>query len=101
MSDHPLVARVACKGLLGGITLKETGHPWFSWAHWGVDELCGRPASGPLLVHRMLRRRFLVQVCAHDWSTLRIEPPLIVSEPQCAAFVGALREELDWIHANG
>lgn len=101
LANHPLVTRIVFQGLLGGVTLKETGHPWFSWAHWGVDELCGRPASGPLLVHRMLRRRFLVQVCGHDWSTLRIEPPLIVSEAQCAAFVGALREELDWIHAHG
>lgn len=101
LTGHPLVARIAFKGLLGGITLKETGHPWFSWAHWGVDELRGRPATGPLLVHRMLRRRFLVQICGHDWSTLRVEPPLIVSERQCEEFVAALRDELDWIHANG
>jgi acetylornithine/succinyldiaminopimelate/putrescine aminotransferase len=98
---HPLVARVVFRGLLGGITLKETGHPWFSWAHWGVDELCGRPASAALLVHRMLRRKFLVQICGHDWSTLRIEPPLIVTQRQCEEFVAALAEELDWIQANG
>jgi putrescine aminotransferase len=101
LAGHPLVARIALQGLLGGITLAESGHPWFSWAHWGMDELCGRPATGPLLVHRMLRRRFLVQICGHDWSTLRIEPPLIVSESECAAFVAALREELDWIRGHG
>jgi 4-aminobutyrate aminotransferase-like enzyme len=49
----------------------------------------------------MLRRKFLVQVCGHDWSTLRIEPPLIVTEAQCREFVTALREELDWIHGHG
>ena len=101
LGEHPLVERIVFRGLLGGITLKETGHPWFSWAHWGVDELCGRPATAALLVHRMLRRKFLVQVCGHDWSTLRVEPPLIVGERQCDEFVAALREELDWIHAHG
>ena len=101
VADHPLVGRIAMHGLLGGVTLKESAHPWLSWAHWGVDELCGRPATGPLLVHRMLRRKFLVQVCGHDWRTLRIEPPLIVSEGECREFVAALREELDWIQAHG
>jgi putrescine aminotransferase len=101
LKGHPLVERVECTGLLGAVTLKESEHPWFTWAHWGVDELCGRPATGPLLVHRMLRRKFLVQICGHDWSALRIEPPLVVSDKQCDAFVAALREELDWIHAHG
>lgn len=101
LDSHPLVARIVFKGLLGGVTLNDTGHPWFSWSHWGMDELHGRSAVGPLLVHRMLRRKFLVQVCGHDWSTLRVEPPLIVSEAQCRDFVAALKDELDWIYANG
>jgi 4-aminobutyrate aminotransferase-like enzyme len=49
----------------------------------------------------MLRRKFLMQVCGHDWSTLRIEPPLIVSETECRRFVATLAEELDWIHHHG
>ena len=101
LGSHPLVERIVFRGLLGGITLKETGHPWFSWDHFGMPALCGRPASGAIAVHRMLRRKFLVQVCGHDWSTLRVEPPLIVSAEDCRQFVSALVEELDWIHANG
>ena len=46
-------------------------------------------------------RKILVQVCGHDWSTLRVEPPLIVSAEACRTFVSALKNELDWIHANG
>ena len=101
LGSHPLVERIVFRGLLGGITLKETGHPWFSWDHFGMKALSGRPAGGALAVHRMLRRKFLVQVCGHDWSTLRVEPPLIVSAEDCRAFVSALAEELDWIRANG
>ena len=101
LGSHPLVERIVFRGLLGGITLRETGHPWFSWDHFGMDALCGRPASGALVVHRMLRRKFLTQLCGHDWSTLRVEPPLIVSAEDCRGFVSALAEELDWIRANG
>jgi putrescine aminotransferase len=101
LGSHPLVERIVFRGLLGGITLRETGHPWFSWDHLGMAALCGRPASGALVMHRMLRRKFLVQLCGHDWSTLRVEPPLIVSAEHCRNFVSALAEELDWIGANG
>ena len=101
LGSHPLVERIVFRGLLGGITLKETGHPWFSWDHFGMTALSGRPASGALAVHRMLRRNVLMQVCGHDWSTVRVEPPLIVSAEDCRTFVRALAEELDWIHANG
>src|SRR4029078_11709722 len=101
LGSHPLVERIVFRGLLGGITLKETGHPWFSWDHFGMDALRGRPGGGALIMHRMLRRKFLVQVCGHDWSTVRVEPPLIVSAEECRAFVSALAEELDWIRANG
>ena len=98
---HALVSRIALKGLLGGISLVEADHPWFSWSHWGLDELSGRPAAGALLAHRMHRRKFLVQICGHDWSTLRVEPPLIVSSEESRRFALALREELDWIEAHG
>lgn len=101
IGSHPLVLRLVFRGILGGITLKSVDHPWFSWSHWGMDEFCGRPAIGALVVHRMHRRKFLVQVCGHDWSTLRVEPPLIVSMEQCGKFITALKEELDWIYANG
>ncbi len=100
LHNHPMVSRIKMCGLLGGITLHDVDHPWFSWKHLGLEAFEGRPITGPLLVHRMYRRRFLTQICAHDWSTLRIEPPLTVSETQCLEFVDALREELDWIHAN-
>jgi putrescine aminotransferase len=101
LAAHPLVASIECWGLLGGIRLNESAHPWFSWAHWDLEALSERPATGALVVHRMLRRKFLVQICGHDWSTLRVEPPLVVTERQCEEFVGALREELDWIHGHG
>ncbi|MEW6736539.1 MAG: aminotransferase class III-fold pyridoxal phosphate-dependent enzyme [Acidobacteriota bacterium] len=101
LSEHPLVAGITMRGLLGGIKLRDLDHPWFSWQNLGIDDFANMPIVGPLLVHRMYRRKVLVQVCGHDWNTIRIEPPLIVSEPECETFVAILKEQLDWIYENG
>ena len=100
LRNHPLIVRITMCGLLGGITLEEVEHPWFSWKNLGLDDFEHLPVTGPLLVHRMHRRKFLTQICAHDWNTVRIEPPLIITNEECEAFVSALKEEMDWIHAN-
>lgn len=100
IAGHPLVERCELRGLLGGVTLREPDHPWMSWESFGVAEFADRPVAAAVLVHRLHRRRILVQICGHDWSTLRIEPPLVVDAAGCAAFVAALREELDWLLAQ-
>ncbi len=100
LQNHPLVEKIYLQGLLGGITLREIDHPWFSWKSLGLEGLDHLPVTGPLLVHRMHRRKFLTQICAHHWNTLRIEPPLIVSPEECEQFVFALTDELNWIVAN-
>jgi putrescine aminotransferase len=100
LHNHSLVEKVQMHGLLGGITLREVDHPWFSWKNIGLEGFDHLPVTGPLLVHRMHRRKFLTQICAHDWNTLRIEPPLIVSPDECNNFVSTLSEELNWIVSN-
>jgi acetylornithine/succinyldiaminopimelate/putrescine aminotransferase len=97
LQDHPLVSTINLMGLLGGITLREIDHPWFSWKNLGLEGFDHHPVTGPLLVHRMHKRKFLTQICAHDWNTLRIEPPLIVSTEECKDFASTLLEELNWI----
>jgi acetylornithine/succinyldiaminopimelate/putrescine aminotransferase len=100
LQPHPIISNISLHGLLGGITLHGVEHPWFSWDSFGLPEFKNRPVAGALLVHRMHRRKFLTQICAHDWNTLRIEPPLTVTEQECDEFVATLREELDWIVSN-
>jgi acetylornithine/succinyldiaminopimelate/putrescine aminotransferase len=97
LQNHPLVSKISLVGLLGGIALREIDHPWFQWKNLGVGGFDHLPITGPLLVHRMHKRKFLTQICAHDWNTLRIEPPLIVSTEECKHFVSTLLEELHWI----
>ena len=99
-ADHPLVQRVEFHGLLGVIELRELTHPWFDWAGLGLPQWSGRPCSGPLLLHRLHRRRLLLQPCGHAQQCLRIQPPLVFDDADGDALVAAVRTELDWLAAH-
>jgi acetylornithine/succinyldiaminopimelate/putrescine aminotransferase len=93
----PLVERVIWWGLMGGIKLREVGLASLRWENLGLPELAGYPVTGALMVERLGRLGILAQVCAHDWSVLRIEPPLIVDEATCDRFVNATTQALAWL----
>ncbi len=97
LDGHPLIHRISWRGLLGGIELVQTDHPSLQWEDMGLPELTGFPSTGPLIVERLGRRGILAQVCAHDWSVLRVEPPLIVDEPTCDRFCEGLEEAIGWL----
>ena len=94
------VLRVSLRGLLGGIQLRPVTHPWATWAGLGMPELEPRTSSAALLVQRLAKLRILAHVCGHDWSVLRIEPPLMVSVQACEEFIAALAVGLDWLEEN-
>jgi putrescine aminotransferase len=81
----------------GGNALRDVRHPWLSWENLGLPELAGRPSAGALLVERLARRGILAQVCGHDWSVVRVEPPLVVEPETCARFVEAVRDGVRWL----
>jgi acetylornithine/succinyldiaminopimelate/putrescine aminotransferase len=99
-TGSPLVDRLSWRGLLGGLRLKEGTHPWLRSESLGLRELEGEPTSGMLLVERLARRNILVQLCGHDWSVVRIEPPLTVEPEACARFVDAVGDALRWLEKN-
>ncbi len=101
LSGMKVVVRIRNLGLLGGIELRELAHPWTSWESLGLPELEGHPTNGPLLVERLARHEIFANVCAHDWSVLRVEPPLTVSEDACRRFVDAVVESVRWLEQNG
>ena len=101
LRDAPIVERISGLGLLGGIALREGQHPWTRWENLGLAELAGHPVVGALVVERLARRRILAQVCAHDWSVVRVEPPLTVDDAACGRFVEAVAEAIRWVAANG
>ncbi len=100
LAPFSCVRRISLRGLLGGIEFEKTEHPWARWAALGLPELEPHPTSGPLVVQRLSRRHILAHVCGHDWSVLRIEPPLVVSRAECDEFVAALAESVAWLEQN-
>jgi acetylornithine/succinyldiaminopimelate/putrescine aminotransferase len=101
LSGAACVERISGRGLLGGIKLSAACHPWTAWENLGLEELTGYPTSGALVVERLARRRILAQVCAHDWSVVRVEPPLTVDDATCARFVDAVAEAVRWLERHG
>jgi acetylornithine/succinyldiaminopimelate/putrescine aminotransferase len=97
-----IVERISMLGLLGGVKLAphaSTG--WMSWESLGLPELAGHPSAGALVVERLYRKRILAQPCGHDWSVVRIEPPLVVDEATCARFVDGLASAIRWLEEQG
>lgn len=100
IGNSPVVARITNLGLMGGIALREPAHPWLTWDAIGLPELDGKPAAGALVVDRLFRDGILAQVCANDWSVVRVEPPLIVSRETCVRFVDAVERAVRWLENN-
>jgi acetylornithine/succinyldiaminopimelate/putrescine aminotransferase len=97
LAGSPAVVRITHRGLIGGIELAPIEHPWVEWKNLGLEELAGHPIAGALLMERLFRKGILTQVCGHDWSVLRVEPPLTVDEATCARFVEAVAEGVRWL----
>jgi acetylornithine/succinyldiaminopimelate/putrescine aminotransferase len=95
-----MVAALPWKGLLGGIRLHEGTHPWLRPENLGLRDFEGLPMSGIIAVERLARRNILAQVCGHDWSVVRIEPPLTVQQGACNRFVEAVSETVRWMEKN-
>jgi len=97
LSGLALFEEVRGEGLIIGIQLKPTQHPWLSFEHFGLEEMTDRPTIGPLLCHRLYRRGYFCFVCGHDWSVLRILPRFNIDTETLDAFSKAIQEELEFL----
>jgi acetylornithine/succinyldiaminopimelate/putrescine aminotransferase len=93
----PLFKEIRGEGLIFGIALTPTQHPWLSFDHFGMEELGQRPTVGLLLCHRLYRRGYFCFVCGLDWTVLRVLPRFDIPEETLAGFGQALREELTFL----
>jgi acetylornithine/succinyldiaminopimelate/putrescine aminotransferase len=97
LSPLPLFEKIRGEGLVAGIVLKPTEHPWLSFEHFGMDDLSHRPTVGLLLCHRLYKRGYFCFVCGHDWSVLRLQPRFTIAPEALAAFTRVAREELEFL----
>ena len=97
LSRHDLFVQVKGAGLLVGIELKPSDHPWLSFEHFGIDALVDQPTIGVLLCHRLYKRGFYCFACGHDWRILRVLPRFTIEEATLDKFVTAVDEELEYL----
>lgn len=97
LARHELFVRVKGKGLLVGIELRPSDHPWLSFEHFGIDALVDQPTVGVLACHRLYKRGFYCFACGHDWRILRVLPRFNIAETTLDNFVTAIDEELEYL----
>jgi acetylornithine/succinyldiaminopimelate/putrescine aminotransferase len=97
LARHALHDQVKGAGLLVGIALRPSDHPWLSFEHFGVSALADQPTIGVLLCHRLYKRGFYCFTCGHDWRILRVLPRFTIPEATLDAFVAAVDEELEYL----
>ncbi len=94
---HELFVQVRGAGLLVGVELRPSDHPWLSFEHFGVPQLADQPTIGVLLCHRLYKRGFYCFACGHDWRILRVLPRFTIPEEHLDNFVAAIDEELEYL----
>jgi acetylornithine/succinyldiaminopimelate/putrescine aminotransferase len=97
LSRHALFEDVRGEGLLLGIGLRASDHPWLSFEHFGVDGLGDQPSIGVIVCHRLYKRGFYAFACGHDWRILRILPRFNIPEAVLDRFVTTIDEELAYV----
>jgi acetylornithine/succinyldiaminopimelate/putrescine aminotransferase len=97
LARHELFDQVKGAGLLVGVALHPSDHPWLSFEHFGVEALSDQPTTGVLLCHRLYKRGFYCFACGHDWRILRVLPRFNIPETTLDTFVSSIDEELEYL----
>jgi len=97
LSRHALFEDVRGAGLIVGVALHPSDHPWLSFEHFGIDDLADQPTTGVLMCHRLYKRGYYCFACGHDWRIMRILPRFNVPEATLDRFVTAFDEELEFL----
>ena len=97
LARHALFEDVRGAGLLIGIGLCASDHPWLSFQHFGIDALAEQPTTGVLLCHRLYKRGFYAFACGHDWRILRVLPRFNIPDAVLDRFVTTIDEELGYL----
>ena len=97
LARHAVFEDVRGDGLLVGIGLRASDHPWLSFEHFGVDGLADQPSIGVITCHRLYKRGFYCFACGHDWRILRVLPRFTIPEATLDTFVSAVDEELEYL----
>ncbi len=97
LARHSLFEEVRGAGLIVGVVLRASDHPWLSFEHFGIDDLADQPTTGVLMCHRLYKRGFYCFACGHNWRIMRILPRFNIPEAVLDNFVTAIDEEMEFL----
>lgn len=89
-----LISDIRGVGFLIGLEFRMQDHPWLLWENMGLPEFSGLNSIPFLVMREMLKEGVVVHVCAHNWSVLKIEPPLVAGDRHIADFISVLEKAL-------
>ena len=96
---HPLITDIRGLGLLAGVEFGPAPHPWLEFKNMGLEEFGGSNSMALLAKRKLLEERVLTDVCGHDWSVLKLEPPLTVTGEEIGRLIAAMAKTLDWLES--
>ncbi len=97
VAPSPLVTEIRGKGLLLGLVLQAPDHPCYQFDYLGLPQLAHQSAMGMLLMHQMIKRGFITQICGHAWQVLRLHPPYNTPDNELIGCAQALGQSLDYL----
>ncbi len=101
LAGYEMVKEVRGKGLLLGIEFRSP-QPFVLRAPFEAFAKIHPAMFGQILVMRLFRDGgVLTQICGNDFMVLKVAPPLVVTRPQIATFVSAVRDVVELAHHPG
>ncbi len=99
LGNHPAIKNIRGRGLLLGIEFNQPDHPWLSWENLGMPGFEGQNPLPSLVMRQLLKHHVLTEPCGHDWSVLKIEPPLVIEKKDIQTFMEALEKTMEWLNS--
>ena len=101
LSGYEMVKDVRGKGMLSGIEFTAP-QPLALRVPFEAFAKIHPAMFGQILVMRLFRDSgILTQICGNNFMVLKVAPPLVVSAPQIAEFVSAVRQVVELAHHPG
>jgi len=94
LGGHPLVRDIRGRGLLLGLELGPTRSGLLNRLAPGLVSAVSEKVFGQWLALRLLEEGILCQPASQQWNVLRLEPPLIVTDPEIDRVVDTIARVL-------
>ncbi len=92
LGGHPLVKDIRGRGLFAAIEIGPTDAGWMNRLAPALVEAVSEKVFGQWASLKLLEKGIVCQPASHDWSVLKLEPPLTIGAGEIDLFVDAAAE---------